>query len=165
MDNEDKKLNEVIKQIQVCPVCKAVTNGDKYCHNCGKYLLEEENGYKFCNKCGNKLDENARYCNKCGNRCDQQNFNENNNQERYEENEGKDSVIALIGLICSIVGLFVVPLLLGIASIVLGIIGKCQSDISEKSNKQATAAIVLGVIDAIWYYFAYGFIIGFLSTL
>ena len=157
MDNEDKKLNEVIKQIQVCPVCKAVTNGDKYCHNCGKYLLEEENGYK--------LDENARFCNKCGNRCDQQNFNDYNNQERYEENEGKDSTVALIGLICSIVGLFVVPLLLGIASIVLGIIGKCQSDISEKSNKQATAAIVLGVIDAIWYYFAYGFIIGFLTTL
>lgn len=164
MDNEDKKLNEVIKQIQVCPVCKAVTNGDKYCHNCGKYLLEEDD-YKFCNKCGNRLEENARYCNQCGNRYDQQNFNENNNQRRFEENEGKDSIIALIGLICSIVGLFVIPLLLGIVAIVLGIIGKVQSDISEKSSKQATAAIILGVIDAIWYYFAQGLIIGFFSTL
>lgn len=41
MDNEEQKLNEIIDRIEVCPVCKAVTNGDRFCHNCGKNLLND----------------------------------------------------------------------------------------------------------------------------
>ena len=42
MDNEEQKLNEIIDRIEVCPVCKAVTNGDKFCHNCGAKLTNSE---------------------------------------------------------------------------------------------------------------------------
>ena len=43
MNKEEQKLNEFIDKIEVCPVCKAVTNGDKFCHNCGTDLTEYQN--------------------------------------------------------------------------------------------------------------------------
>ena len=165
MENGEKEIDEVIKKIEVCPNCKAITNGEKYCHNCGKYLLDDDGNYKYCSKCGNKLNINAKFCNKCGNYCEQQNSSVNNNEEEYESNEGTNSPIALAGLICAIVGLFVFPYILGIAAIVLGIIGRCQENISSRSKKQAVASIILGVIIMIWPSFWQGFLIGLNSTL
>ena len=33
MDNEEQKLNKIIDRIELCPVCKTVTNGDKFYSN------------------------------------------------------------------------------------------------------------------------------------
>lgn len=48
MDENEKKLNNLINKIETCPNCKAVVNGDKFCHNCGKKLVgteDSENRY------------------------------------------------------------------------------------------------------------------------
>ena len=41
MDNDEEELNDIINRIKTCPNCKAVVNNDKFCHNCGKSLLED----------------------------------------------------------------------------------------------------------------------------
>lgn len=41
MDKSETELDKLINKLEVCPNCKSVVNGDKYCHNCGKYLLED----------------------------------------------------------------------------------------------------------------------------
>ena len=46
MNNEDEKLNKVIDNLEECPICKAITNGDKVCHNCGMKLSECESDEK-----------------------------------------------------------------------------------------------------------------------
>ncbi len=104
-------------------------------------------------KCGEKLTPNAQFCSKCG-----------HNMRTYN-NDSKTNPLALTGFICSIVGLIVLPLILGIVSIVLGIIVKSQDNINAKSRKQSTVAIVLGVIDALWYFFWQGFLIGYFNIL
>ena len=50
-------------------------------------------------------------------------------------------------------------------ALILGIIGKNQTNISEKSRKQATTAIVLGIIDIMWTFICIGFIVGLYSSL
>lgn len=48
MYENEKKLNNLINKIETCPNCKAVVNGDKFCHNCGKKLVgakDSENRY------------------------------------------------------------------------------------------------------------------------
>lgn len=67
MDKNEMELNEVIDRLETCPNCKAVVNGDKFCHNCGKNLEDSNNNEVYCSKCGKKLEPNARFCNKCGN--------------------------------------------------------------------------------------------------
>lgn len=41
MDKNEEELNDIISRIKTCPNCKAVVNGDKFCHNCGMNLEEE----------------------------------------------------------------------------------------------------------------------------
>lgn len=39
MNEDEKNLDNFINNLEVCPNCKAVVNGERYCHNCGKDLL------------------------------------------------------------------------------------------------------------------------------
>lgn len=145
-----KDSNEELNNFLLCPVCKAQTNGEKFCHKCGAQL---EN--LFCTNCGKKLEPNSQFCNNCGHSV----------YNRSTANNTNNSSVALAGFICSIVGLFILPLLLGIIALVLGIIGRNQDNISKKSKNQATTAIVLGIIDMLWNFIYIGFLVGILSTL
>lgn len=42
MDKKETEFDEVINKLKVCPNCKAIVNGETYCHNCGKYLSEDK---------------------------------------------------------------------------------------------------------------------------
>lgn len=145
-----ENANEKLNNLQVCPVCNAETNGEKFCHKCGAQL---EN--LFCTNCGKKLAPNSQFCNECGHSV----------LNRGTSNNTNNSSIALAGFICSIVGMFILPVVLGIIALILGIIGRNQDNISEKSRKQATTAIVLGIIDIILTFVYVGFIVGLYSTL
>ena len=39
MNDDEKSLDNLMNNLEVCPNCKAVVNGERYCHNCGKDLL------------------------------------------------------------------------------------------------------------------------------
>lgn len=58
MNNEEENLKEVIEKLEVCPVCKAVTNGDKFCHNCGTNLEEYRNNHSKHINYGSQKEEN-----------------------------------------------------------------------------------------------------------
>ena len=127
----------------------------------------------YCSKCGNKVNENDKFCTKCGNACmetppsPQQNTNNSssntsNAQNEYNniynnihnnyQNENKPSSnnpIALAGIICSIVGLLVFGVFLGIIAIVLGIVAYQQPNIDTKNKQTATFSIVIGIVDII----------------
>lgn len=55
MDKNETELNEVINIIKTCPNCKAVVNGEKFCHNCGMNLEE------FNNIVDEKKDEKVKF--------------------------------------------------------------------------------------------------------
>lgn len=162
---DNKSLNESIKKLEVCPECKAVINGENFCHNCGKNLYEIIN--KYCGRCGNKLSDKAKFCDKCGNNIEQQSFNRTdyNNSNNSTNNIDKKSPLALGGFICSIIGLFVFPYIFGIVAIVLGIIAICQENICKTSKKHAKTAIILGVIDIVASIFIQVSLIGFFGAL
>ncbi len=42
MNDDEKSLDNLMNNLEVCPNCKAVVNGERYCHNCGKDLLRSK---------------------------------------------------------------------------------------------------------------------------
>ena len=70
--------------------------------------------------------------------------------------------MALIGFICSILGLLVLPYIFGAVSVVLGILALQQKNIDKRGKNQAITAVVLGVVDIIAAAYIQGFIIGLL---
>ena len=120
---------------------------EEFCSKCGTQL---ENLY--CPNCGKRLQPNSQFCNECG-------------YSIHSNTSNNNSSLALAGFICSIVGTFILPMVLGIIGLILGIIGRNQTNISENSKKQATTAIILGVIDIVWSFLWTGFIVGLYSTL
>lgn len=128
----------------------------------------------YCNQCGNEIKEGEVFCPKCGNSINQEQQVNNENQFN-SSNEHKDGVIgsyikdnnikspmALIGFICSILGLLVLPYIFGAVSVVLGILALQQKNIDKRGKNQAITAVVLGVVDIIAAAYIQGFIIGLL---
>ena len=128
----------------------------------------------YCNQCGNEIKEGEGFCPKCGNSINQEQQVNNENQGNFS-NEHKDGVIgsyikdnnitspmALIGFICSILGLLVLPYIFGAVSVVLGILALQQKNIDKRGKNQAITAVVLGVVDIIAAAYIQGFIIGLL---
>ena len=80
------------------------------------------------------------------------NNNFNNQQAQYNpEYQGKTSGMAIAGFVCSLVGLIVAGIILGIVAISLGATAKnhIKTFPGEKGNGLATAAIVIGIIDIV----------------
>lgn len=103
----------------------------------------------YCSKCGNKVNENDKFCTKCGNACIEQERTFNNENINQFNTSNSTNSMALPSLICSIVGLFVFGIPLGIISLILGIMAHKQAVISRSSTKMATWAIILGIIDIV----------------
>lgn len=96
----------------------------------------------YCIKCGNEYKENEKFCPKCGQPKDskvvinneetKKEINENNNQQ-------KDNVLAIFGLLCSI-------FCFGILGLILSILGLNES---KKTNKGKTISIIGIVISSV----------------
>ena len=80
----------------------------------------------YCSKCGNKVNENDKFCTKCGNACIEQERTFNNENINQFNTSNSTNSMALPSLICSIVGLFVFGIPLGIISLILGIMDKIE---------------------------------------
>lgn len=112
----------------------------------------------YCSKCGNEIKEGEDFCTQCGNACTVQkhnerafnyeNMNQSSTSNEYTANNTNNSM-ALGGLICSVIGLFIYGIPLGIISLILGIIAHKQAVINRSSTKMATWAIILGTLDII----------------
>lgn len=122
---------------------------------------------RTCKYCGNVLEDGDNFCQKCGAVADsvqdsnpgmsaQANANVTNNfnQQNTTANNayaGRTSGIAIGGFVCSLIGLFVAGIILGIVSISLGAaaLNHMKTFPEEKGKGLAIAAIVIGIIDIV----------------
>ena len=127
---------------------------------------------KFCKYCGSELNEGSKFCQKCGAKIEEiienndpiktvenglnnnpVNNNQTNENKRDDVNgETKTNPLAIASLVCSIVGLIIFGLPLGIVSICLSVAAKKHMKIfsNEKGNGMATAGLVIGIIDVVF---------------
>ena len=110
---------------------------------------------KFCTNCGGIIEDNSQFCQNCGanvvpsaspnNNLGNMNINNNFNNTNVKS---KTNVAAIMGFICSLVGLLFMGLPMGILAITLGIVGKQRAKVfNEGGNGFALVAIIIGTID------------------
>lgn len=111
---------------------------------------------KFCKKCGNKLSSECKFCTRCGestedNLTSYSNVNDNQ-QNDYINSHNSTSPTAIASFVCSLVGLFLWGVLLGISAICLGLSAKNHMKVfkNEKGEGLATAGIIIGIIDIVF---------------
>ena len=50
----------------LCPHCQAAyEEGQRYCNNCGSFLMHPEEGDTFCPQCGVRVSPGQQYCHEC----------------------------------------------------------------------------------------------------
>lgn len=113
---------------------------------------------KVCKKCGNKLNEEDKFCQQCGSNVEESNITSNNNVQ--SDNNQNDAVntksgynpSAIGGFVCSLVGLIIFGIVMGIIAISLGIAAKQHFKVftNEKGEGLAIAAIIIGCIDIVF---------------
>lgn len=110
---------------------------EKTCKACGKVINE---GDKFCQACGAKIENEV-----------VQETVENNVQNNTSNKKETTNGLAIAGFVCSLVGLFILGIWLGILAICFGVSAKKHIKLfeNEKGNGLATAAIVIGIIDIV----------------
>lgn len=118
---------------------------EKICKVCGKIINE---GDKFCQGCGASVENEV--VNVQNNATVNPQYNQTNN------NAGKTNPSAIAGFVCSLLGLIVAGILMGVLAISLGVSAKKHIEIfkNEKGKGLATAAIVIGIIDIVGAIFA-----------
>lgn len=109
---------------------------------------------KTCNVCGKAINEGDKFCQACGAKVENevvQQAVENNVQNNTSNKTETTNGSAIAGFICSLVGIFVLGIWLGIIAICLGVSAKKHIKLfeNEKGNGLATAAIVIGIIDIV----------------
>lgn len=127
----------------------------KFCKYCGSELNE---GSKFCQKCGAKIEEiveNNDPIKTVGNESNNNTINNNttNNIKNDDVNgENKTNPAAVASLVCSLVGLIIAGLPLGIVAICLSVAAKKHIKVfpNEKGSGMATAGLVIGIIDVVF---------------
>ena len=122
---------------------------------------------KFCKYCGSELNEGSKFCQKCGAKIEEiienndpiktvengLNNNQANENKRDDVNgETKTNPAAVASLVCSLVGLIIVGLPLGIVAICLSVAAKKHIKVfpNEKGSGMATAGLVIGIIDVVF---------------
>ena len=113
---------------------------EKICKVCGKIINE---GDKFCQGCGASVEDEVAYV--------QNNATVNPQYNQINNNAGKTNPSAIAGFVCSLVGLLISGIFMGIIAISLGVSAKKHIEIfkDEKGKGLATAAIVIGIIDIV----------------
>ena len=124
----------------------------------------------YCEKCGKYINDDAVFCSECGAKV---NKNPTPDPGIYRapgvtysapapvSTPAKTNVVAIISLVLSIIGMFVVPLLFSSGGLLTGIIGHnvAVNNPNMKGKKMSIWSIIIGAIGL-----AYG-IIQFLITL
>ena len=127
---------------------------------------------KFCKYCGSELNEGSKFCQKCGAKIEEiienndpiktvenglnnnpVNNNQTNENKRDDVNgETKTNPAAVASVVCSLVGLIIAGLPLGIVAICLSVAAKIHIKVipNEKGSGMATAGLVIGIIDVVF---------------
>ncbi len=128
---------------------------EKFCKYCGSKLNEED---KFCQKCGAKVEESVISTNNNVTNSGVQNNNEQvsntNSNPQNDAVNGKNGTnpSAIAGFVCSLVGLLIFGVIMGVIAICLGVTAKKHMEVfkNEKGGGLATAAIIIGIIDVVF---------------
>lgn len=109
---------------------------------------------RFCKNCGNKLDENSKFCTKCGYKTViTPNVISNNNTVNILDDKikSRNKTIAIIGFVCSLSGIIIFGILLGIIAVSLGITALKNTKIFkiDEGKGFAIASIVIGCLDVV----------------
>ena len=120
---------------------------------------------KFCSNCGTKMNETDRFCQNCGadslaganpvqnnNYAQQQNVNNTQtNNNVVQGGTKKVNGLAVTSFVCSMVGILVAGLIMGILAICFGAVGLSRTKyFPEESGKGfAITGIVVGIIEVI----------------
>ena len=120
---------------------------------------------KFCTNCGTKMNETDRFCPNCGtdsntgatpvqnNNVVQQNYSnaQANNNNVVQGGTKKTNGLAVTSFVCSMVGIVVFGLIMGILAICFGAVGLSRTKyFPEESGKGfAITGIIVGIIEVI----------------
>ncbi len=120
-----------------------------FCTKCGNEL---QSGSKFCKFCGNKLNENEEVCSKCGQSTKDEVVNTQpttSSSNTETANKGKWNTQAIVGFVCSLVGLIILGIYMGILSIYFSVSAMKHLKVfpEEKGKGLAIAGLVIGIID------------------
>ena len=110
---------------------------------------------KFCKYCGSELNDETKFCPKCGAKIEEiiENNDQTNENKRDDvTGETKTNPAAVASLVCSLVGLIIAGLPLGIVAICLSVAAKKHIKVfpNEKGSGMATAGLVIGIIDVVF---------------
>ena len=110
---------------------------------------------RFCKYCGSELNDGTKFCPKCGAKIEEiiENNNQTNENKRDDvTGETKTNPAAVASLVCSLVGLIIAGLPLGIVAICLSVAAKKHIKVfpNEKGSGMATAGLVIGIIDVVF---------------
>lgn len=125
-----------------------------FCKKCGAAIGPDD---KFCQSCGEKNPEykgssvdntntsNANTVSSANNQYTTQSINDNYNAQPAKKTNG----LAIASLVCSLVGLIVAGMIMGILAICLSIAAKNKMKVytNEGGKGMATAGLVIGIID------------------
>ena len=122
-----------------------------FCSKCGKQL-DERKVEDFCPYCGNKIKEKAGMT---------QGYNTSPSSISYAQGSyiiKKNAPGAVAGLVCGLIGIFFFGIIFGIIAIVMG--NGAKKKVREQpelytGDGMGTAAIVLGVIDLVCFFFIF----------
>lgn len=118
---------------------------EKYCRNCGTKINETD---KFCQNCGTEQNSNV---------IQQQNVNNQQpNNNVVQGGTKKVNGLAVASFVCSMVGIVVFGIIMGILAICFGAVSLNRTKyFPEETGKGfAVAGIVVGIIEVIimiWY--------------
>ena len=120
---------------------------------------------KYCMHCGGKIAEGEKFCQNCGSSVEEAKVEPVNNVEQTTvQYNGVDNMqgnvnapkktngLAIASLVCSLVGLIVFGVIMGILAISFGVTAKKRMQIlsNEGGKGLATAGIVIGIIDIVF---------------
>ncbi len=124
----------------------------KVCKYCGGQIGDED---KFCQTCGVSTEE-AVESTATVNTVETAQEQVNNVVNDSTQLPSKTSGTAIAGFVCALVGLFILPLILGILGISLGATALKHMKVftNEKGKGLAIAGLVVGIVDVVWYFIA-----------
>ena len=125
---------------------------ERFCLHCGSKISE---GEKFCANCGASTEDarvvnNGQVAQSEGNVINNETQNSTNNtQSTSIENKTGTNPLAIASFVCSLVGLLVAGIWMGIIAISFSVAAKRQLKVykNQKGNGFATAGLVIGIVD------------------